>query len=231
MQRVVSAMSGRHAVNPKGRKSIVPCLGSPAAFLPCNSTRYDVSSPDAEATTPMTLILSNDDVEKLLTSLPRCVVIEEKVGGRGWQIAEEIDFEKLPTLPELVVGRVDGPQSGRRRHLLHPQYRARLPVRRRRLRRLPQGEGERPRPRIADRLVHRGRTSLDVRWIIDHDLLLFEHDLSENRCHARVRRGRASACVESAARMSGSARARSPSTRLSSCRRRSGSSVSSARCR
>ena len=39
------------------------------------------------------------------------VVIEEKVGGRGWQIAEEIDFEKLPTLPELVVGRIAGRKS------------------------------------------------------------------------------------------------------------------------
>ena len=33
------------------------------------------------------------------------VVIEEKVQGRGWQLAEEIDFKKLPTLPDLVIGR------------------------------------------------------------------------------------------------------------------------------
>src|SRR5262249_7511469 len=39
------------------------------------------------------------------------VVIEEKVAGRGWQLAEEIDFDKLPTLPELVVGRVEGRKS------------------------------------------------------------------------------------------------------------------------
>jgi alanine dehydrogenase len=39
------------------------------------------------------------------------VVIEEKVEGRGWQLAEEIDFDKLPTLPELVVGRVEGRKS------------------------------------------------------------------------------------------------------------------------
>ena len=31
------------------------------------------------------------------------VVIEEKVAGRGWQLAEEIDFHKLPTLPQLVT--------------------------------------------------------------------------------------------------------------------------------
>jgi ornithine cyclodeaminase/alanine dehydrogenase-like protein (mu-crystallin family) len=36
------------------------------------------------------------------------VVIEEKVAGRGWQLAGEIDFKVLPTLPELVVGRAAG---------------------------------------------------------------------------------------------------------------------------
>jgi alanine dehydrogenase len=39
------------------------------------------------------------------------VVIEEKVEGRGWQLAEEIDFKTLPTLPELIVGRVAGRRS------------------------------------------------------------------------------------------------------------------------
>jgi ornithine cyclodeaminase/alanine dehydrogenase-like protein (mu-crystallin family) len=39
------------------------------------------------------------------------VVIEEKVEGRGWQLAEEIDFKTLPTLPELIIGRVEGRKS------------------------------------------------------------------------------------------------------------------------
>jgi alanine dehydrogenase len=39
------------------------------------------------------------------------VTIEEKVEGRGWQLAEEIDFKRLPTLPELVVGRAEGRRS------------------------------------------------------------------------------------------------------------------------
>ncbi|HZN28969.1 MAG TPA: hypothetical protein VFB88_06370, partial [Xanthobacteraceae bacterium] len=39
------------------------------------------------------------------------VVIEEKVAGRGWQLAGEIDFKTLPTLPELVIGRVEGRRS------------------------------------------------------------------------------------------------------------------------
>ena len=39
------------------------------------------------------------------------VVIQEKVEGRGWQLAEEIEFDKLPTLPELILGRVEGRKS------------------------------------------------------------------------------------------------------------------------
>ena len=39
------------------------------------------------------------------------VVIEERVAGRGWQVAEEMDFEKLPTLPQLVSGQIAGRKS------------------------------------------------------------------------------------------------------------------------
>ena len=39
------------------------------------------------------------------------VVIEEKVAGRGWQLAGEIDFKTLPTLPELVIGQAGGRRS------------------------------------------------------------------------------------------------------------------------
>lgn len=39
------------------------------------------------------------------------VTIEEKTPGRGWQLAEEIDFKRLPTLPDLIVGRVDSRKS------------------------------------------------------------------------------------------------------------------------
>ena len=38
-------------------------------------------------------------------------VIEEQAQGRGWRLAEEIDFDKLPTLPQLVVGRAQGRRS------------------------------------------------------------------------------------------------------------------------
>jgi alanine dehydrogenase len=35
----------------------------------------------------------------------------ETGGGRGWATADAIDFSKLPTLPELIVGRAEGRQS------------------------------------------------------------------------------------------------------------------------
>jgi alanine dehydrogenase len=41
------------------------------------------------------------------------VVNEEKSEGRGWQAAGDVDFEKLPTLPELIVGRAEGRRSER----------------------------------------------------------------------------------------------------------------------
>jgi ornithine cyclodeaminase/alanine dehydrogenase-like protein (mu-crystallin family) len=39
------------------------------------------------------------------------VVIEEKAQGRGWRLAEEIGFDKFPTLPQIVAGRAQGRAS------------------------------------------------------------------------------------------------------------------------
>ncbi len=36
------------------------------------------------------------------------LVTPEKSKGKGWAVAEEIDFKQLPTLPELIVGRTPG---------------------------------------------------------------------------------------------------------------------------
>ena len=45
--------------------------------------------------------------------LTKDLVVPEKADGRGWEVAEEINFDKLPTLPDLIVGRVDGRRSDR----------------------------------------------------------------------------------------------------------------------
>jgi alanine dehydrogenase len=39
------------------------------------------------------------------------LAVPEKAKNKGWALAEEIDFRKLPTLPQLIVGRVEGRSS------------------------------------------------------------------------------------------------------------------------
>lgn len=41
------------------------------------------------------------------------LVVPEKAEGKGWSVANEIDFTRLPTLPELIVGRAQGRTSDR----------------------------------------------------------------------------------------------------------------------
>ncbi|HEY7268820.1 MAG TPA: ornithine cyclodeaminase family protein, partial [Dehalococcoidia bacterium] len=41
------------------------------------------------------------------------LVVPERADGRGWEVAEDIELEKLPTLPELIAGRADGRRSAR----------------------------------------------------------------------------------------------------------------------
>lgn len=40
--------------------------------------------------------------------LTRDLMVPETADGRGWEVAGDIDFNKLPTLPELITGRVQG---------------------------------------------------------------------------------------------------------------------------
>jgi alanine dehydrogenase len=41
------------------------------------------------------------------------LVVPEKSDGRGWEVAEDVNFNTLPTLPDLIVGRVTGRKSDR----------------------------------------------------------------------------------------------------------------------
>ena len=102
------------------------------------------------------IVIHNND-EKPIHVMTRDLEHAEKAKDHGWNSVGDLDFAKLPTLPELIVGRAAGPAVGPRDHLFPEQYRARLPVRRGRRRGHQQGQGRRLRPRIADRLVHRRR--------------------------------------------------------------------------
>jgi alanine dehydrogenase len=41
------------------------------------------------------------------------LVVPETADGRGWEAGSDIDFKKLPTLPDLITGRAPGRQSDR----------------------------------------------------------------------------------------------------------------------
>ena len=105
------------------------------------------------------IVIHNND-EKPIHVMTRDLANAEKAQDQGWNSVGELDFATLPTLPDLIVGRAQGRQSRQRDHLLPQQYRAWLSIRGRRRRGHPQGQGRRPRPRTADRLVHRGRASV-----------------------------------------------------------------------
>jgi len=44
-------------------------------------------------------------------AITKDLVVPEKADGRGWEASGDIDFDKLPTLPELITGRVAGRKS------------------------------------------------------------------------------------------------------------------------
>jgi ornithine cyclodeaminase/alanine dehydrogenase-like protein (mu-crystallin family) len=51
----------------------------------------------------VTVIHSHDPTPIHTTT--KDLVVPEKTEGKGWSVANEIDFNRLPTLPELIVGR------------------------------------------------------------------------------------------------------------------------------
>jgi alanine dehydrogenase len=50
---------------------------------------------------------------KPIHAMTKDLVVPETAGGRGWEVGSDIDFNKLPTLPDLVTGRTPGRQSDR----------------------------------------------------------------------------------------------------------------------
>jgi ornithine cyclodeaminase/alanine dehydrogenase-like protein (mu-crystallin family) len=52
------------------------------------------------------VIHTRDDAPVIVT--PPGMVVPENTGGRGWSAIPEIDFDALPTLPELIAGRTPG---------------------------------------------------------------------------------------------------------------------------
>jgi alanine dehydrogenase len=53
------------------------------------------------------LVIHTNDATPL-HFLTKDLVLPEKADGKGWEVAEEIDFATLPTLPELIAGKTRG---------------------------------------------------------------------------------------------------------------------------
>jgi alanine dehydrogenase len=53
------------------------------------------------------VVIHNNDGSPLHVAT-KDLVIPERAKNKGWALAEEIDFGKLPTLPQLIVGQVEG---------------------------------------------------------------------------------------------------------------------------
>ena len=51
--------------------------------------------------------------ERPIHVMTRDLVVPEKADGRGWEASSDIDFDKLPTLAELITGRTEGRRSDR----------------------------------------------------------------------------------------------------------------------
>jgi alanine dehydrogenase len=53
------------------------------------------------------LVIHTNDPSPLHATT-RDLEVPERAKNKGWALAEEIDFKKLPTLPQLIVGQADG---------------------------------------------------------------------------------------------------------------------------
>jgi alanine dehydrogenase len=58
------------------------------------------------------IVIHNND-EKPIHVLTRDLADAEKAKDQGWNSVGDLDFAKLPTLPDLIVGRAEGRQSDR----------------------------------------------------------------------------------------------------------------------
>ena len=143
------------------------------------------------------IVIHNNDEKPLHVMTRDLAQRARRPRTQGWNSVGDLDFAKLPTLPDLIVGTRARPPVRPRDHLLPQQYRAWLSVRGGRRRGHPQGQGQRPRPRIADRLVHRGRASVGRNLPLTAQLGFLE--LAAAACARDDRASRPRACDSSRA--------------------------------
>ncbi len=68
---------------------------------------------DAKAIKRCDRVVIHVNEERPIHTMTKDLVLPEKADGRGWEASDDIDFGKLPTLPNLILGRADGRKSDR----------------------------------------------------------------------------------------------------------------------
>jgi ornithine cyclodeaminase/alanine dehydrogenase-like protein (mu-crystallin family) len=53
------------------------------------------------------VVIHTHDASPMLVTPPG-LAVPEREEGKGWSLLKEIDFDNLPTLPELVAGKISG---------------------------------------------------------------------------------------------------------------------------
>jgi ornithine cyclodeaminase/alanine dehydrogenase-like protein (mu-crystallin family) len=94
--------------------------------------------------------------EKPIHVSARDLPLAKEANEHGWS-ARGIEFDKLPTIPDLITGRAQGRQSDQE-VTAFSTHRAGYPRAAGAV--VSQGQGQRARARAADRVVHRGRAPI-----------------------------------------------------------------------
>jgi len=66
---------------------------------------------DAKAVKRCERVVIHANDGKPIHAMTRDLVVPERIDGHGWAAAGDIDFDKLPTLPDLIVGRAQRRKS------------------------------------------------------------------------------------------------------------------------
>ncbi len=68
---------------------------------------------DAKAIKRCDRVVIHVNEERPIHVMTKDLFVPEKADGRGWETSGDVDFNSLPTLPDLIVGRTDGRKSQR----------------------------------------------------------------------------------------------------------------------
>jgi ornithine cyclodeaminase/alanine dehydrogenase-like protein (mu-crystallin family) len=68
---------------------------------------------DAKAIKRCDRVVIHVNEERPIHTMTKDLVLPEKADGRGWEASDDVEFGKLPTLPNLILGRADGRKSDR----------------------------------------------------------------------------------------------------------------------